>query len=73
MDGYVRQASLRSILSVNEPWTIPFIVLLAGEYVVEIAEDILSSLPGLNTPAWVGFDRENRPLMRLLRSKASSY
>ena len=35
-DGFERQAALRHILPLNEPWAIPFVVLLAGEYVVEI-------------------------------------
>src|ERR1700743_67793 len=41
-DGYERQASLQHILPLNEPWSIPFVVLLAGDYVVEIIDDILS-------------------------------
>src|SRR5580692_574169 len=35
-DGYERQASLRQILSASEAWVIPFVTLLAGEYVGEI-------------------------------------
>jgi hypothetical protein len=72
-DGYERQASLRQILTASEPWIIPFVVLLAGEYVVEIAEDIFNSLSTLDRNAYTNFVRENRPVMRLLRSKASSY
>lgn len=72
-DGYERQAALRHILPLNEPWSIPFVVLLAGEYVVEIIYDILSSMPMLNSEAYIEFVRENRGMMRLLRSKANSY
>ena len=72
-DGYERQASLRHILPLNEPWSIPFVVLLAGEYVVEIIDDILASMPMLNSEAYIEFVRENRGMMRLLRSKATSY
>jgi len=57
----------------NEPWSIPFVVLLAGEYVVEIVDDILASLPLLNVEAYIEFVRENRGVLRLLRSKATSY
>jgi hypothetical protein len=72
-DGYERQASLRDILLLNEPWSIPFVVLLAGEYVVEIIEDILVALPALSPEAYIEFVRENRDAMRLLRSRATSY
>src|ERR1051326_8366354 len=72
-DGYIRQASLRQLLSASEPWIIPFVVLLAGEYVVEIVEDIFNSSSTLDRNAYTNFVRENRPIMRLLRSKAASY
>jgi hypothetical protein len=72
-DGYKRQAALRHILPLNEPWSIPFVVLLAGEYVVEIIDDIVASLPALNPEAYIEFVRENRGTMRLLRAKATSY
>jgi hypothetical protein len=72
-DGYERQASLRRVLPLNEPWSIPFVVLLAGEYVVEIIDDIVGSLSLLNRETYISFVRENRDLMRLLRSKATSY
>lgn len=72
-DGYVRQSSLRRILRVVEPWIVPYAVLLSGEYVVEIIEDMVAALPALDRDAYVGFVRENRPLMRLLTSKATSY
>lgn len=72
-DGYMRQKALRHILRVNEPWSVPFVVLLSGEYVVEISEDLVSSLPTLNRDTYVNFVRENRPAMRLLRAMATSY
>lgn len=72
-DGYQRQASLRWVLSVNKPWSIPFVVLLAGEYVVEIALEMVASIPILDQATYVHFVHENRDLMCLLRSKATSY
>lgn len=72
-DGYIRQVSLRRVLTTKESWGIPFVVLLAGEYVVEIAEDLVASLPAFDRDAYINFVRENRPMMRLLRSKATSY
>ncbi|WP_394814824.1 hypothetical protein [Streptomyces millisiae] len=35
-DGRVRQRHLEQIVSSDEPWVVPFVVQLAGEYVLEI-------------------------------------
>jgi hypothetical protein len=72
-DGHMRQTSLKAVLRIGEPWAVPFIVLPAGEYVVEITEDLVAALPTLDRGTYVDFVRENRRLMRRLRSKAISY
>jgi len=72
-DGHLRQRALRSILALQDPWIIPFIVFPVGEYVVEIVEDIQSALPTLHRDAYVNFVRENRATMTLLRARATSY
>ncbi|GGF08170.1 hypothetical protein GCM10011611_11970 [Aliidongia dinghuensis] len=72
-DGFVRQKALGQILARNEPWVVPYVMLLSGEYVVEIAADMVAAFPALDRGAYANFIRENRPLMRLLRAKASSY
>jgi hypothetical protein len=72
-DGYQRQASLKCILSINEPWSVPFVVLLAGEYVIELIEDMVTASSMLDRATYINFVHENRGLMRLLRSRATSY
>ena len=72
-DGYVRQAALRAILGSKEAVTIPFVTLLAGEYVVEIINDMLAAIPVLDRDAYANFVQENRAIMRSLRAKATSY
>jgi hypothetical protein len=72
-DGYARQRALRSIVELNAPWSIPFVVVLSGEYVVEIIEDIVAATPQLDRCAYAQFVRENRSTMRLLRARAQSY
>ena len=72
-DGYARQAALRLALESKEPAVIPFIVLLAGEYVIEIIEDILAAAPSMDRAIYADFVQENRQLMRNLRAKATSY
>ncbi|MER5430663.1 hypothetical protein [Streptomyces sp. NPDC002588] len=49
-DGRVRQRRLERIVASSEPWVVPFVVQLAGEYVVEILEAIRKELPGLDVP-----------------------
>ncbi|MBA0050639.1 hypothetical protein E0L36_06920 [Streptomyces sp. AJS327] len=49
-DGLVRQRHLERILVSREPWVVPFVMRLAGEYVLEIIEAISRGLPGLSTP-----------------------
>ncbi|MFD0039953.1 hypothetical protein ACFVIZ_20245 [Streptomyces anulatus] len=49
-DGRVRQRHLEQIVASGEPWVVPFVVQLAGEYVLEIIEAIGRGLPGLTVP-----------------------
>jgi hypothetical protein len=49
-DGRVRQRHLEQIVASGEPWVVPFVVQLAGEYVLEILEAIGRGLPGLAVP-----------------------
>jgi len=46
-DGYVRQRNLELLLDSTEPWVAPFVMQLAGEYVLEILETIRQGLGGL--------------------------
>ena len=64
---------MRRILDATQPWALPFILLPAGEYVVEIIADLVAALPALDRSLYADFVRENRPLLRLLRSRANSY
>jgi len=72
-DGYARQIALKAILESKDAVVIPFVVLLAGEYVLEIINDIVRALPTMDRDAYANFVRENRPLMRRLRARATSY
>ncbi len=49
-DGRVRQRHLERIVASGEPWVVPFVMQLAGEYVLEIIEAIGRGLPGLAVP-----------------------
>lgn len=43
-DGRIRQKALRKLLQEDAPWTIPYVIQLCGEYVVEIGADVLQFL-----------------------------
>lgn len=72
-DGHVRQSALRHLLCLDAAWVIPYIAILASEYVVEITKDMAAALPTLNKGAYVNFVRENPSLIELLRQRAYSY
>ncbi|WP_328733077.1 hypothetical protein OHT20_36230 [Streptomyces caniferus] len=48
--GRVRQHHLEQLMGSREPWVVPFVVQLAGEYVLEILEVIGQGLAGLAVP-----------------------
>ncbi|WP_045695567.1 hypothetical protein [Streptomyces rubellomurinus] len=50
-DGRVRQRHLEQVLGSTEPWVVPFVLQLVGEYVLEILEAVRAGLPGLTDPA----------------------
>ncbi|MFI7647395.1 hypothetical protein ACIBTZ_15115 [Micromonospora sp. NPDC049460] len=49
-DGRVRQRRLAHVLRLNEPWVVPFVVRLVGEYVLEIVLDIRRELVEIHDP-----------------------
>ena len=78
-DGRVRHKALPQILASNAPWTIPFVLQLCGEYVIELGEDVLTSLtrdlpdrPALQK-AYKHFAQENPEFISLTEQRAASY
>ncbi|MFK0174041.1 hypothetical protein ACIQU5_35260 [Streptomyces sp. NPDC090306] len=53
-DGVVRQRHLENVVGSTDPWVVPFVVQLAGEYVVEILVVICDELRDLATPGTRG-------------------
>lgn len=72
-NGYLRQKAARAVIGLNQAWAIPFVALLLGEYVLEIAVDIHSTLDQLDRLLYREFVLQNRDTMRILRAKATSY
>lgn len=53
-DGVVRQRHLEGIVAATDPWVVPFVVQLVGEYVLEILVVICGGLRDLATPGTRG-------------------
>ncbi len=75
--GYVRQRCMRHLLARSEPWVVPFVVQLIGEYVIEIIEEIRKGLdlqPGSETSARYGrFIADNPAFFDLTSQRVTSY
>ena len=65
-DGHLREACLRQLLLQERAWTVPFVVHLCGEYVLEIVEVIGAALPAWNGEALARYLRENYPARRAM-------
>lgn len=50
----VRQRHLEKVLGSTDPWVVPFVVQLVGEYVLEILVVICDELRDLATPGTFG-------------------
>ncbi len=78
-DGFVRQKAVQRILAFEEPWTVPFVIQLLGEYVIEICEDIrryaetdLPQRPNM-VREFRSFAADNPDFIVLTEQRATSY
>ena len=72
-DGQLREACARQLLLQERAWTVPFVVHLCGEYVLEIVEAIGAALPAWNAAALARYLRENPAYVDTLERRAVSY
>jgi hypothetical protein len=75
-DGHVRERHCAHIVESTEPWVVPFVVQLLGEYVVEICARILSRLAARSSfasPGYREFVRANGEFIALTEQRAISY
>ncbi len=72
-DGFVRQRHLARIVGLSHTWIPPFVVQLAGEYVVEILNVIYQSLPALDTVVYREFLCHNPAFLALTGQRIASY
>lgn len=72
-DGYLRQECLRELLNIESPWLIPYVVQLAGEYVVEIVEDVVKAICGYDPARLRPFVLANPAYLKTLERRVTSY
>src|SRR5690349_6905318 len=72
-DGFVRQAALREILLVSQPWSVPFVIALIGEYVIEILDDICEAIASMDGEVVRQFLTKNPAFYSLTRDRVESY
>ncbi len=72
-NGYIRERYLKYIIDSNEYWTIPYLVQLLGEYVVEILELIWVNFHKINTLHLSSFVLENEMFWYKTKQRIASY
>ncbi|MDN2712405.1 hypothetical protein O0880_23555 [Janthinobacterium sp. SUN118] len=72
-DGHLREHCVAQLLRQERPWTVPFLVHLCGEYVLEIVERIGAALPAWNADALARHLRENPAYVATLERRVASY
>ncbi len=72
-DGYVREKYLNQIIDSDEYWTIPYLIQLLGEYVVEILDLIWDKFDSVNSSHLVEFILENQIYWHKTKQRIASY
>lgn len=71
-DGFVRERHLPDLLTVDEPWVPPFVLMLLGEYVIEICQVFADRLEDLPQTGYATFAAENPGFVSLTCSRVVS-
>lgn len=72
-DGYLRQECLGELLGSDEVWLTPYILQLAGEYVVEIANEVAKGIVVRDSAMLATFAKENPGYLATLERRVTSY
>ena len=72
-NGFVREAALKRIIAVDEPWVVPYVVQLASEYVYEILVVIRQNLDQMNSSLYGAFFRDNPVYFAKVKQRIISY
>jgi hypothetical protein len=69
----LRQECLARILDVDDAWLAPYIVQLAGEYVIEIVNDIARAIGMRDASLLAAYARDNPDYLATLSRRVTSY
>ncbi|NDV58229.1 hypothetical protein [Bacteroides sp. 519] len=72
-DGYIRQKAILNIISSDKEWTIPYVMRIIGEYVIEILIDINKHFERINKSNLVLFIQQNPAFYNRIHSRVGSY
>ncbi|TVX91513.1 hypothetical protein [Cohnella terricola] len=72
-NGFVRKQYLKRVIKIHEPWVVPFISQLIGEYVVEILFEISKNLVYLDIKEFNKFFDDNREFFFRTKQRVRSY
>ncbi len=72
-DGFVRERCLARIIGLSHSWVPPFVIQLAGEYVIEILHLIHRNLAVLDRALYVEFMRDNPDFLQMTEQRITSY
>lgn len=72
-DGHVREAAVRVALQEPQPWVVPWVMQLLGEYVIEIVEVVEAHQERLLREDARAFVRANPAFVALTQQRATSY
>ena len=72
-DGFVREKCIKRLLERDAYWTVPFVIQLLGEYVLEVALPIEQALPSAIGKNYAGFLNENVSYFETTGRRTISY
>ena len=72
-NGYIRQRAILNMINADNYWTIPYIVRIIGEYVIEILNDIDNHFEIINKSNLTSFVRQNPEFYNRTHSRVRSY
>jgi hypothetical protein len=72
-NGHIREQFLKNIILNKEPWVVPFISQLIGEYVFEILFEINSKLEQMEIKEFVKFFNDNPLFFFRMKQRVISY
>jgi hypothetical protein len=72
-NGYIREQFLRKIMILNEPWVIPYISQLIGEYILEILIVINNNIENIQIKEYTYFFKHNPLFFPRLKQRVISY